>query len=47
MIKMSGKIFKIIKKISSSMREGRENKDLLDSFSPNQFKTKLKINKSY
>ena len=29
--------------ISSSMREVREDKDLLDSFSPNQFKSKLKL----
>lgn len=29
--------------ISSSMREIREDKDLLDSFSPNQFKSKLKL----
>ena len=29
--------------LSSSMREVREDKDLLDSFSPNQFKSKLKL----
>ena len=29
--------------ISSSMRELRDDKDLLDSFSPNQFKSKLKL----
>src|SRR5210317_621187 len=29
--------------ISSSMREVRDDKDLLDSFSPNQFKSKLKL----
>ena len=29
--------------ITSSMREVRENKDLLDSFSPNQFKSKLNL----
>jgi hypothetical protein len=29
--------------IYSSMREVREDKDLLDSFSPNQFKSKLKL----
>tara|TARA_Y100000356_G_scaffold127429_1_gene126298 strand:- start:1114 stop:1743 length:630 start_codon:yes stop_codon:yes gene_type:complete len=29
--------------ISSSMREVREDTDLLDSFSPNQFKSKLKL----
>ena len=29
--------------ISSSMKEVRDDKDLLDSFSPNQFKSKLKL----
>lgn len=29
--------------ISSSMREVREDKDLLDSFSPNQFKSKINL----
>ena len=29
--------------ITSSMREVRDNKDLLDSFSPNQFKSKLNL----
>ena len=29
--------------ITSSMREVRDDRDLLDSFSPNQFKSKLKL----
>ena len=29
--------------ISSSMREVREDKDLLDSYSPNQFLSKLNL----
>ena len=32
-----------LKLLQNIMEEVRENKDLLDSFSPNQFKSKLKL----